>query len=78
MMSLAKTYREMFPTIFDSIYSKKNYTFGHSQTKRTTASCKAFTFGLFGSENSVNIPMINANVMLKVRYKTTIKFLYLT
>lgn len=66
MVNLAKTYQNLFPMLFDSTYSKENYTFGHSRRLRTTQSCKAFATGLFGLEQSENIEMTNPNAMLRV------------
>lgn len=63
---LATTYKTMYPTIFDDSYSPFNYTFSHSDSDRTRASCKAFISGLFGTYKSV--PMLSKNAMLRVRY----------
>lgn len=61
---LASSYKAMYPTILGDNYSPFNYTFSHSNTDRTRASCKAFISGLFGTYKSV--PMLSKNIMLRV------------
>lgn len=68
MINLAKTYKNLFPTIFDSTYSVQNFTFGYSRRIRTQESCKAFAVGLFGRKGSEKIQTTYPNSMLRVIY----------
>lgn len=55
MRKIAQNYKRIFPTLFDTNYSTKNYHFLHTNTQRTEASYKAFVQGLFGKINSEKI-----------------------
>lgn len=48
MQELAESFKDIYPTLFGTLYSPEQYTFSHSRVVRTTESCEAFTEALFG------------------------------
>lgn len=50
---LAKSFQQIYPTLFDTKYSPDKFTFAHSSAERTKQSCEAFTDVLFGTVEMV-------------------------
>lgn len=47
LQQLAKSFKQIFPTLFSEPYSPKTYTFAHSSAERTKQSCESFVETLF-------------------------------
>lgn len=69
MISLARRFRNMFPSIFDEPYSPDSYTFAYANSERTQASCEAFIDEILGERVPLSQVKHSINdTLIRVRF----------